>query len=170
MLKNWIVLCVIVNQTMLCWNTALAYSLHNDQFIEKSNDAYSDWMDIGSIYNKYKNYTNSDISVFLKLKLLSSLNSMAKGDIDFGNGVRFIKDYSIIKNDSGSEFSENAILESIPRTIGGSEDYLSGKLWKRVNELMRSHTIQVSITKVRRLIHHAQASKSSSFGIFVNTM
>lgn len=157
MLKHLIVLCAIATTTVLCRNTASNYnSLHSDQFSDKdignndkSDESYLNWMDISSIYHKYKNYTSSDISVFLKLKLLSSLNAVAKGDIDFGNGIRFVKDHSVSENsrfdDSEAEFSENTILKSMPRTLGESEDFLSSKVWKRINKLMRSHTIQVSI-------------------------
>lgn len=154
MLKQLIVLCAIAS-TVLCRNTASNYnSLHSDQLSdkdignnEKNDESFLNWMDISSIYHKYKNYTNSDISVFLKLKLLSSLNSVAKGDIDFGNGVRFVRDHSAEQtrfDDAEAEFSENTILKSMPRTIGASEDYLSSKIWKRIAKLMRSHTVQVS--------------------------
>lgn len=154
MLKHLIVLCALATTTVLCRNTASNFnSLHNDQFSDKdignndkSDESYLNWMDISSIYHKYKNYTSSDISVFLKLKLLSSLNAVAKGDIDFGNGIRFVKDHSVNEkfDDSEAEFSENTILKSMPRTLGDSEDYLSSKVWKRINKLLRSHTIQVS--------------------------
>lgn len=171
MLKHLIVLCAIATTTVLCRNTASNYnSLHSDQFSDKdignndkSDESYLNWMDISSIYHKYKNYTSSDISVFLKLKLLSSLNAVAKGDIDFGNGIRFVKDHSVNENDSEAEFSENTILKSMPRTLGESEDYLSSKVWKRINKLLRSHTIQVSrqfkqfckdLIKFFKFMHH----------------
>lgn len=156
MLKHLIVLCAIAMTTVLCRNTVSNYnSLHSDQFSDKdignndkNDESYLNWMDISSIYHKYKNYTSSDISVFLKLKLLSSLNAVGKGDIDFGNGVRFVKDHTTNENsrfdDSDAEYSENTILKSLPRTIGESEDYLSSKIWKRINKLLRSHTMQVS--------------------------
>lgn len=154
MLKQLIVLCAIAT-TVFCRNTASNYnSLHSEQFSDKdignndkNDESFLNWMDISSIYHKYKNYTNSDISVFLKLKLLSSLNSVAKGDIDFGNGIRFVKDQSSEASrfdESDAEFNENAILKSMPRGLGDSEDYLSSKVWKRINKLLRSHTMQVS--------------------------
>lgn len=155
MLKQLIVLCAIAT-TVLCRNTASNFnSLHSEQFSDKdignndkNDESFLNWMDISSIYHKYKNYTSSDISVFLKLKLLSSLNSVAKGDIDFGNGIRFVKDNSASEtnrfDESDAEFSENTIVKSLPRSIGDSEDYLSSKIWKRVNKLMKSHTMQVS--------------------------
>lgn len=155
MLKQLILLCALAT-TVLCRNTATNYnSLHGDQLSDKdignndkNDESFLNWMDISSIYHKYKNYTSSDISVFLKLKLLSSLNAVAKGDIDFGNGIRFVKDNSASEtnrfDDSDAEFSENTIIKSMPRSLGDSEDYLSSKIWKRINKLMRSHTIQVS--------------------------
>lgn len=154
MLKQLIILCAIVS-TVLCRNTASNYnSLHNDQLSDKeignndkNDESFLNWMDISSIYHKYKNYTSSDISVFLKLKLLSSLNSVAKGDIDFGNGVRFVRDRNQADSnrfDEEAEFSENTIMKTLPRTIGESEDFLNTKIWKRIGKLMRSHTIQVS--------------------------
>lgn len=157
MLKQLILLCAIAS-TVLCRNTASNYnSLHSDQLSDKdignndkNDESFLNWMDISSIYHKYKNYTSSDISVFLKLKLLSSLNQVAKGDIDFGNGIRFVKDNSASEtnrfDESDAEFSENTIIKSLPRTIGDSEDYLSSKIWKRINKLLRSHTMQVSKT------------------------
>lgn len=153
MLKQLIVLCAIAS-TVLCRNTASNYnSLHNDQLSDKeignndkNDESFLNWMDISSIYHKYKNYTSSDISVFLKLKLLTSLNSVAKGDIDFGNGVRFVRDRNQADSnqfDEEAEFSENTIMKTLPRTIGDSEDFLNTKIWKRIGKLMRSHTIQM---------------------------
>lgn len=153
MLKYLIVLCAIAASAM-CRNTATNYnSLNGDQLSDKmignndkNDDSFLNWIDISSIYQKYNNYTGNDISVFLKMKLLQGINSVAKKDLDFGNGIRFVRDDSsqINDNDDNDEVNENAILKSMPRTLNEQEDILSSLIWKRISKLMRSHTLQVS--------------------------
>lgn len=152
MLKYFVVLCAIVTSA-LCRNTASNFnSLNGDQLSdklygsnEKSDESFLNWMDISSIYQKYNNYTGSDISVFLKMKLLQGIDSVAKKDLDFGGGIRFVRDDSSpSEGDDSDELSENAILKSLPRTINEKEDILSSLIWKRISKLMRSHTLQVS--------------------------
>lgn len=157
MLKYFVVFCAIAS-TAMCRNTATHYnSLNNDQFNDKignnvkNDESYFNWMDISSIYQKYNNYTNNDISVFLKMKLLSSIDSVVKKDFDFGNGIRFVRDQSTddVASENSDEFNENAILKSLPRTINEKEDILSSLIWKRIEKLLRSHTLQVSKTLER---------------------
>lgn len=156
MLKHVIVLCAIAT-TVLCRNTASKYNALNSEQLsdktignnDKNDDSFFNWMDISSIYHKYKNYTNSDISVFLKLRLLSTIDSIGKGDIDLGSGVRFIKDDTFesgSRADDSGELNDNAILKQLPRALNEREDVLSSMIWKRISKLLRSHTLQVSRT------------------------
>lgn len=151
MLKSLIFLSAII-ASGLCRNTASSYNaLYSEQISDKVNnkndESLINWMDISSVYQKYKNYTSNDISVFLKLKLLSSINALANSDIDLGNGIRFAKDETTrIDNDDDdtNEYNENAILRSLPRSLNEKEDILSSKIWKRISKVLRSHTMQVS--------------------------
>lgn len=156
MLKNLLVVCAIAT-TVFCRNTASNYNaLNSDQLSDKmignndkNDESFLNWMDISSIYHKYKNYTSNDISVFLKLKLLSSIDAVAKRDFDLGNGIRFIQDESVeidSRRNDADELNENAILKSLPRTLNEKEDVLSSLIWKRISKLLRSHTLQVSRT------------------------
>lgn len=152
MLKYLIVVCAITASAM-CRNTASNYNaLNSDQLSDKrigSNDkndeSFFNWMDISSMYNKYANYSSSDISVFLKMKLLSSIDSVANKNFELGNGIRFVRDGSV-DDETSEEFNENAILKSLPRTLNEKEDILSSLIWKRIGKLLRSHTLQVSRT------------------------
>lgn len=114
MLKYLIVLCAIAS-TAMCRNTATNFnSLNGDQLSDKmygnndkNDDSFLNWMDISSIYQKYNNYTGNDISVFLKMKLLQGISSVAKKDLDFGNGIRFVRDDGTSLNDDDTdEFNE----------------------------------------------------------------
>lgn len=159
MLKYLIVVCAIT-ASALCRNTASNYNaLNSDQLSDKmvgSNDkndeSFFNWMDISSMYSKYANYSSSDISVFLKMKLLSSIDSVANKNFELGNGIRFVRDRAAaVADDTSEEFNENAILKSLPRTLNEKEDILSSLIWKRIGKLMKSHTLQVSRT-IERMI------------------
>lgn len=157
MLKYLILVCAITASAM-CRNTASNYNaLNSDQLSDKmvgnndkNDESFFNWMDISSMYNKYVNYSSSDISVFLKMKLLSSIDSVANKNFDMGNGIRFVRD-STVDDETSEEFNENAILKSLPRTLNEKEDILSSMIWKRIGKLMRSHTLQVSRT-IERMI------------------
>lgn len=157
MMKYLILVCAITASAM-CRNTASNYNaINSDQLSDKmvgnndkNDDSFFNWMDISSMYNKYVNYSSSDISVFLKMKLLSSIDSVANKNFDMGNGIRFVRD-STVDDETSDEFNENAILKSLPRTLNEKEDVLSSMIWKRIGKLMRSHTLQVSRT-IERMI------------------
>lgn len=151
MLKYLIVVCAITASAM-CRNTASNYNaLNSDQSSDKqhvggndkNDDSFFNWVDFSSMYNKYVNYSSSDISVFLKMKLLSSIDSVANKNFELGNGIRFVRDGSV-DVEANEEFNENAILKSLPRTLNEKEDILSSLIWKRIGKLLRSHTLQVS--------------------------
>lgn len=152
MLKYLVVVCAI-SASVMCRNTASHYNaINSDQLSDKlvgssdkNDESFFNWMDISSMYNKYANYSSSDISVFLKMKLLSSIDSVANKNFDLGNGIRFVRD-STVDDETSEEFNENAILKSLPRTLNEKEDILSSLVWKRIGKLMRSHTLQVSRT------------------------
>lgn len=152
MLKYLIVVCAITASAM-CRNTASNYNALNSDHIsdksvgsnDKNDDSFFNWMDVSSMWSKYANYSSSDISVFLKMKLLSSIDSVANKNFELGNGIRFVRDGSA-DDEVNEEFNENAILKSLPRTLNEREDILSSMIWKRIGKLMRSHTLQVSKT------------------------
>lgn len=153
MLKYLVVVCAITASAM-CRNTASNYNaINSDQLsdklvgsTDKNDESFFNWMDISSMYNKYVNYSSSDISVFLKMKLLSSIDSVANKNFELGNGIRFVRDSSNVDDETSEEFNENAILKTLPRTLNEKEDILSSLIWKRIGKLMRSHTLQVSKT------------------------
>lgn len=152
MLKYLVIVCAITASAM-CRNTASNYNaINSDQLSDKlvgssdkNDESFFNWMDISSMYNKYVNYSSSDISVFLKMKLLSSIDSVANKNFELGNGIRFVRD-STVDDETNEEFNENAILKTLPRTLNEKEDILSSLIWKRIGKLMRSHTLQVSRT------------------------
>lgn len=146
MLKQLIVVCALAASVM-CRNTASNYNAINSDQNDKSDGSLFNWMDISSMYHKYANYSSSDISVFLKMKLLSSIDAVANKNFDLGNGIRFVRDNNAaVDTTVTEEFNENAILKSLPRSLDASEDILSSLIWKRVGKLLRSHTLQVSKT------------------------
>lgn len=148
MFKQLVVLCAIATAVLCRHAPSNMNALYSEQTSEKTmgsddkgDDTYMANWDISSIYNSIKNYTNSDISVYLKMKLLSGIDSATRGDLDLGAGVRLVRDKDVSDD---NDANLNTELRSMPRGLGDREDYLTSMIWKKFNRLLRTHTMQVS--------------------------
>lgn len=149
MLKQLVVLCAIAASVMCRHTPSNLNALYSEQISEKTlgsddkatDDGYMTNWDITAIYNSVKNYTNSDISVYLKTKLLTGLESATRGDLDLGGGIRLVRDASTV---DANEPADTETLRNLPRGLGDKEDALTSMIWKKINKLLRTHTMQVS--------------------------
>lgn len=148
MLKQIIVLCAIASAVLCRHAPSNLNTLYNEQTSEKTmgsddkgDDSFMANWDISSVYNSIKNSTNSDISVYLKMKFLEGIESATRGDLDLGAGIRLIRD-----NSKGVDAIDNDKFDmrSLPRGLGDKEDALTSMIWKKINRLLRTHTMQVS--------------------------
>lgn len=151
MLKQLIVLCAIATAVLCRHAPSNMNALYNEQISEKTmgsddkgDDSFMANWDITSVYNSIKNYTNSDISVYLKMKLLSGIESATRGDMDLATGIRLVRDNAKDAQDEQDDIDAATELRSLPRGLSDKEDALTSMIWKKINKLLRTHTMQVS--------------------------
>lgn len=151
MFKQLVILCAIASAVLCRHAPSNMNALYSEQISEKTmgsddkgDDNFMANWDISSIYSNIKNYTNSDISVYLKMKLLSGIESATRGDLELGSGIRLVRDNTNKDASEDNDANLNAELRSLPRGLNDREDALTSMIWKKFNKLLRTHTMQVS--------------------------
>lgn len=176
MFKQLIVLCAIATAVLCRHAPSNMNALYNEQISEKTmgsddkgDDSFMANWDITSVYNSIKNYTNSDISVYLKMKLLSGIESATRNDMDLGSGIRLVRDNAKDSQDEQDDIDAATELRSLPRGLSDKEDALSSMIWKKINKLLRTHTMQVSNAlhsienKLRGFVNHIMRYELPAF-------
>lgn len=107
------------------------------------------WSELEFVYNTYQQCSDVDLSVCLKLKLVSALNSAARSmqNIEPVEGIRFVSLNEAGSAKSGAEtaaVSDQELLATLPRSVEGQESALSSMIWDRIAAFFQTHTVQVS--------------------------
>lgn len=103
------------------------------------------WGDFDFVYRTYQDCSSGDLSVCLKLKLVSALDGAVRSmrNVDVVEGIKFVgldKDDEFV---SSSAMSENDILATLPRSVEGRESVLTSMIWDKLSSFFQTHTVQV---------------------------
>lgn len=108
------------------------------------------WSELEFVYSTYQQCSNVDLSVCLKLKLVSALNGAARSmqNIEPVEGIRFVslngRPEAGAADAVPAAVSDEELLATLPRSVEGQESALSSMIWDRIAAFFQTHTVQVS--------------------------
>ncbi|XP_022220816.1 uncharacterized protein LOC111073011 [Drosophila obscura] len=114
------------------------------------------WKDMSLVYRIYQQCTGENMSVCLKVKLLTGLEKAFRSakTLSLFEGVQFVASGS----GSGSEeqkraklppISEQDIVAVLPRSTDAKDQVLNSMIFKRVGNFLQDHTLQVKFPDLR---------------------
>ncbi|XP_017140491.1 uncharacterized protein LOC108154664 [Drosophila miranda] len=114
------------------------------------------WKDMSLVYRIYQQCTGENMSVCLKVKLLTGLEKVFRSakTLALFEGVQFVSS----GNGSGGEeqkraklppISEQDIVAVLPRSTDAKDQVLNSMIFKRVGNFLQDHTLQVKFPDMR---------------------
>ncbi|BFF92969.1 uncharacterized protein DMAD_10910 [Drosophila madeirensis] len=111
------------------------------------------WKDMSLVYRIYQQCTGENMSVCLKVKLLTGLEKAFRSakTLSLFEGVQFV-------SSSGSEeqkraklppISEQDIVAVLPRSTDAKDQVLNSMIFKRVGNFLQDHTLQIKFPDLR---------------------
>ncbi|XP_046868790.1 uncharacterized protein LOC124461299 [Drosophila willistoni] len=110
------------------------------------------WKDMSLIYRIYQQCTGENMSVCLKVKLLTGLEKAFRSakSLTLFEGVQFVS--SSPDNQQRSKLpsiSEQDIEAVLPRGVDAKEQVLNSMIMKRVGNFLQDHTLQIKFPDLR---------------------
>lgn len=108
----------------------------------RSEESASYMGDLRYMYKVYQECAATDLSSCLKLKLLSSMDRIARAymQVPIIDGVNFVKN-----DDAKEEVKTEAEIEaSLPRALSERDAALNNLIFDKVASFFETHTLQVS--------------------------
>lgn len=122
----------------------LSASLENESVVNEER-SFKLLGDLKYVFHTYQECSASDLPTCLKLKLLKTVDRIARSDKEFTitEGVSFIKDPS--KKDEKEKSSIEEATEDLPRSLGERNEALDNLLFNKVLSFFKGHILQVII-------------------------
>ncbi|XP_034949933.1 uncharacterized protein Osi8 [Chelonus insularis] len=125
--------------------------------------------ELRSVYQVYKDCSGDELSACLKLKLLSSMDRVARStQLNIAEGVTIVKD-----DNSQDKFEEapktpQEIEASLPRSLEDKEDALNTMIFDKIVRFFQSHTLKLKLPNVeelsRSLTEEGRGKKKKNMG------
>ncbi|XP_068157209.1 uncharacterized protein Osi8 [Drosophila tropicalis] len=122
------------------------------QQASSGTSAVSFWKDMSLVYRIYQQCTGENMSVCLKVKLLTGLEKAFRSakSLTLFEGVQFVS--SSPDNQQRSKLpsiSEQDIEAVLPRGVDAKEQVLNSMIMKRVGNFLQDHTLQIKFPDLR---------------------
>ncbi|XP_055677154.1 uncharacterized protein LOC129786280 isoform X2 [Lutzomyia longipalpis] len=100
--------------------------------------------DLRYIYKTYQECSTTDLTVCLKIKLLTSLDraSRSVGNVSIGDDIKLVRQDSVPVDESSIKSTEE-IEESLPRSLGDKQTALNKLIFSKILDFFNTHTLQV---------------------------
>lgn len=140
---------VVIGSALLLLNAESVYSTSID--IEpKINEGRSLKMlsDLKYVLNTYQECSVSDMATCLKVKLLKTVDRIARSDkeLTLTDGVSFIKDDSAPKMKK-DEVELDEAINTLPRSLNDKNEALDDLLFNKIVSFFQGHVLQVNNLK-----------------------
>uniref|UniRef100_A0A1A9W5N0 Uncharacterized protein n=1 Tax=Glossina brevipalpis TaxID=37001 RepID=A0A1A9W5N0_9MUSC len=110
------------------------------------------WKDLSLVYRLYQQCSGENLSVCLKVKLLTGLEKALRStrNLKFVEGIQFVKS----KSDSTDTkikpiLNEKDIEAILPRALEAKEQTLNNMIFKRLANFLQDHTLQIKFPDIR---------------------
>lgn len=118
-------------------------SSQTTQASESSNSA-NVWKDLSMVYRLYQQCSAENLSVCLKVKLLTGLEKVLRT----AKKLRIMEGIQFIKSDDSEEplkplLSEKELEANLPRALEAKDHVLNNMIFKQLAGFLQHHTLQV---------------------------
>ncbi|XP_017046590.1 uncharacterized protein LOC108091758 [Drosophila ficusphila] len=103
------------------------------------------WKDMSMVYRIYQQCTGDNMSVCLKVKLLTGLEKAFRSakTLSLTEGIQFVRSGEESGESKRAPISEQDIEAVLPRSLDAKEQVLNNMILKRVGNFLQDHTLQV---------------------------
>lgn len=100
--------------------------------------------DLRYIYRTYQECSTTDLTVCLKIKLLTSLDraSRSVGNVSIGDDIKLVRQESSPVDETPIKSTEE-IEESLPRSLSDKQTALNSLIFSKIVNFFNTHTLQV---------------------------
>jgi len=104
------------------------------------------WKDMSMVYRIYQQCTGDNMSVCLKVKLLTGLEKAFRSakTLSLMEGIQFVSSGGESEEVKRAPINEQDIEAVLPRSVDAKEQVLNNMILKRVGNFLQDHTLQVS--------------------------
>lgn len=115
------------------------------------------WNDLSMVYRLYQQCAGENLSVCLKIKLLTGLEKTFRSTraLKLIDGIQFIPTSSSSSASKESlksklPLNERDLEASLPRALDAKDQTLNNLIFKKLSAFLQDHTLQVNLTTPRR--------------------
>ncbi|XP_017130827.1 uncharacterized protein LOC108148336 [Drosophila elegans] len=103
------------------------------------------WKDMSMVYRIYQQCTGDNMSVCLKVKLLTGLEKAFRSakTLPLTEGIQFVSSGAASEDPKRAPINEQDIEAVLPRSVDAKEQVLNNMILKRVGNFLQDHTLQV---------------------------
>ncbi|XP_059610894.1 uncharacterized protein LOC132257867 [Phlebotomus argentipes] len=100
--------------------------------------------DLRYIYRTYQECSTTDLTVCLKIKLLTSLDraSRSVGNVSIGDDIKLVRQDAAAVDETPAKSTEE-IEESLPRSLSDKQTALNKMIFSKIVSFFNTHTLQV---------------------------
>lgn len=110
--------------------------------------------DLKYVFHAYQECSSNDVTTCLKLKLLKTMDRIARSDkeLQLSDGISFIKDISN-KQETSNDINVDDAINNLPRSSGEKNEVLDNLLFHKTMNYFKGHILQVNIFEKNRSFH-----------------
>ncbi|KAH8361908.1 uncharacterized protein LOC110176654 [Drosophila serrata] len=103
------------------------------------------WKDMSMVYRIYQQCTGDNMSVCLKVKLLTGLEKAFRSakTLALTDGIQFVSSGGESAEPKRAPINEQDIEAVLPRSVDAKEQVLNNMIMKRLSNFLQDHTLQV---------------------------
>lgn len=103
------------------------------------------WKDLSMVYRLYQQCSTENLSVCLKVKLLTGLEKVFRSakKVKIMDGIQFVKADDLELPTKKALLSEQEIEANLPRALEAKEQVLTNMIFKNLATFLQHHTLQV---------------------------
>ncbi|KAH8295184.1 hypothetical protein KR018_008377 [Drosophila ironensis] len=129
------------------------------------------WKDMSLVYRIYQQCSGDNMSVCLKVKLLTGLEKAFRSSktLSLTDGIQFVSS----GGESGEEASQRAPISEqdieavLPRSVDAKEQVLNNMILKRVGNFLQDHTLQVKFESDANSVEGRKKKEKKGHGAMI---
>ncbi|ALC46829.1 Osi8 [Drosophila busckii] len=128
------------------------------------------WKDLSLVYRIYQQCTGENMSVCLKVKLLTGLEKAFRSSrsLSLLEGIQFVSSGDEAQKRSQlPPINEQDIEAVLPRSVDAKEQVLNSMILKRVSSFLQDHTLQVSQANIINSVEGRKKKDKKGSGAYI---
>ncbi|XP_016995823.2 uncharacterized protein Osi8 [Drosophila takahashii] len=127
------------------------------------------WKDMSLVYRIYQQCTGDNMSVCLKVKLLTGLEKAFRSakTLSLTEGIQFVSSGGESEEPKRAPINEQDIESVLPRSVDAKEQVLNNMILKRVGNFLQDHTLQVKFDSEANSVEGRKKKEKKGSGAMI---